>query len=518
MRHRFSALFSARSTVAHASLLAIVLVQFAHLDRARAQSVEGADATVPPPPAAVVDLQAVLRGEGRGLTSSAAAERALETAPGLARARAGVRQAGANVDRALYGFIPRLELSFRYTRLSEIQQATLFSGGNMVDPSLIDGLVAGVDDPESRLLWQMNVAQNRALADFRFPIILDNFAFRASLTYPVSAVLLSVMPAYEGAQQGLRAAEHQIDSQSNDVAYNAREAFYNYARARGGLAVATIAVQQAEARQRQVEAFVRAGTVARVDELRVRAQVAATHVAVARARAGVQVTATALRTVLHLPADADIAVAEDLLAPLGPLPASPDALLAQALRERPEVRTLRALVRATEQQAVAAEGSRYPQLLLQGNLDVQNPNTRIFPLTAEFRESWDLSAIVAWSPQSLLDGEAQANEARARRDQLEADLSLLEDGIRVQVAEAATAYEAAREALEAARLGVEAAEESYRVQNERYRAGTSTINDLLDSNAEQVRAQLELVNAAIDGRLALARLARATASPVVRVP
>jgi outer membrane protein TolC len=482
---------------------------------ASAQSTDPSAVAVPPPPDGTVDLLSVLRGEGRGLTADAAAARAVETAPGMARARASVTQAGANVDRAFYGFIPQLDLSFRYTRLSEIQQATLFQGEPPVPDEVIDALVMGVDDPESRLLWQGTIAQNRALSNFRFPILLNNFALRASVTYPLSAVLFSILPSHEAAQENVRAAEHQVDAQSVEVAFNAREAFYNYARARGGLAVATSALQQAEARLRQVQAFVQAGTVARVDELRMRAQVAAANVAVARARGGVQVTATSLRTLLHLPPDSEIAIAEDVLAPLTPLREGHEALLDRALRDRHDVRALRALVRAVDRQVAAAEGSRYPQLIVQGAIDVQNPNQRIFPLTEEFRESWDVSAILSWSLHDLINGEAQAREARARRDQLEADLQLIEDGIRIQVTEAATAYDAAREALEAARLGVEAAEESYRVQTERYRAGASTINDLIDANAEQVRAQLDLVNAAIDARLALARLARATAADPV---
>ncbi len=498
----------ARSLLGAAALLLVT-------STARAQPVDPSAVTVPAPPEGSVDLLEVLRGEGRGLTADAAAARAVETAPGMARARAGVTQAGAGLDRTFYAFIPQLDLSFRYTRLSEIQQATLFAGEPPVSNDVVDALVAGVDDTEARLLWTATIAQNRALSEFQFPILLDIFALRASVAYPVSAVLFQVLPSYEAAQENVRAAEHQVDAQTLEVAFNAREAFYNYARARGALAVATIAVQQAEARYRQVQAFVQAGTVARVDELRMRAQVAAANVALARARGGVQVSATALRTLLHLPPDAEIAVAEDVLAPLATLPATPDALLQRALRDRHDVRALRALVRATDRHVAAAEGSRYPQLVLQGGIDLQNPNQRIFPQTEEFRESWDVSAVLSWSPHNLLNGEAQAREARARREQLQADLQLIEDGIRVQVTEAATAYQAAREALEAARIGVEAAEESYRVQTERYRAGAATINDLTDANAEQVRAQLDLVNAAIDARLALARLARATAGDPV---
>src|SRR5690606_31851952 len=136
------------------------------------------------------------------------------------------------------------------------------------------------------------------------------------------------------------------------------------------------------------------------------------------------------------------------------------------------------------------------------------PQQRVFPQTQEFRHSWDVSAIVSWSPHDLLNGEAQASEARALRDQAEADLRSLEDGIRIQVTDAATSYIAAREALEAARVGVDAAEESYRVQLERYRAGAATLTDLTDAAGEQARAQLELVSAATTARIAQAALAR----------
>ena len=44
---------------------------------------------------------------------------------------------------------------------------------------------------------------------------------------------------------------------------------------------------------------------------------------------------------------------------------------------------------------------------------------------------------------------------------------------------------------------------------ERYRAGAVTVSDVIDASAEQIRAQLDLVDAAIDARVAAARLRRA---------
>src|SRR5690606_9773543 len=186
----------------------------------------------------------------------------------------------------------------------------------------------------------------------------------------------------------------------------------------------------------------------------------------------------------------------DVLAPVPPLREDVETLINRALDQREDVRALRSLIRAAEHRVTSAEGSRYPHLTVAANIDFSNPQQRVFPTTAEFRHSWDVSAIVTWSPHDLLEGEAQASEARALRDQAEADLRSLEDGIRIQVTDAATSYVASREALEAARIGVEAAEESYRVQLERYRAGAATLNDLTVAAAEQARAHPELSHAA----------------------
>jgi len=456
----------------------------------------------PEPPAVSVDLEAVLHGEGRGMTADAAAELAIETAPGVERAEAARRQASAGALRALNGFIPQLALTARYTRLSEIQNGSV--GGGAFDPDLIDAITADVDDPEARFLWRQTLG---ALSQ-PFPILLNSFAFQVSLTVPLSDMLLQVLPAYESAQAREEAAELQVSAQRREVGLSAREAFYQYARARASLAVARSSLEQAETRHRQVEAFVEAGTAARVDELRIRAQVAAARVAVVRAEAGVRLAGAGLRTLLHLEPQTELAVGEDLLAPMPAVEGDLEALVSTALSQRDDVRAIRRLIESAGRAVDAAEGSRYPHLILRGNLDIQNPNQRVFPQTEEFRESWDVSAVLQWSPSDVITGEAQANEARAQQDQARADLRQLRDGIRVTVIEAATNYFAASESLSAARLGVEAADESYRVTKERYRAGAATVSDTIDASSEQIRAQLDLVNAAIDARIAHARLQR----------
>ena len=99
--------------------------------------------------------------------------------------------------------------------------------------------------------------------------------------------------------------------------------------------------------------------------------------------------------------------------------------------------------------------------------------------------------------------------AGASKESSTAELAALEDALRREVAEAYAAYVAASQAMSAALTGIAAAEESHRVRREQFRAGAAVATDVIDAEAELRKARLELINAAIDARIAGARLDRA---------
>ncbi len=156
--------------------------------------------TTPPPASSgpaeveILDLAAWLRGEGAGLTADEVARLALESAPSMDSARAATRQARAAAARAYLGFFPRFEITARYTRLSPVTNGGLSSGVTPEQEALLRGLVAGVEDPESAALFNVNLESQLALANFSFPVILDQFSIGGTLTYPVSDVFFAVRP------------------------------------------------------------------------------------------------------------------------------------------------------------------------------------------------------------------------------------------------------------------------------------------------------------------------------------
>ncbi len=458
----------------------------------------GPEAGAPAPPAvpaSAVDLFAVLRGDGRGLTSDGVAERAVRTAPSVDRAREAVLQARAGAARAIYGFIPQLSLSASYTRLTPIRNGQIL-------PEEAFGAIEHVTDDAARQLWTV-------LAEMPLPVVLDQYALQATLAIPVSDYFVTILPRWKAAEGVAEAEALRVRASELDVALDAREAFFQYARARGALAVAQIALDQALVREREVAAHVTVGNAGSAEVMQVRALTAQARGAVARAEGGVDISAGALRTLLHMDGEGPLAIGEDVLRDLPEEEENRRALVGEAIARRPEAEALRRIIAAQSHSVDASEGARLPSLVITGSVDYSSPSGRVFPQREEFRFSGNAGVSLEWSLHDLLYGERNADEARAVIGEARADLRALEDAIRNQVTEAHIGYRTARAALTAARAGVDAAVEGYRVRMAQFRTGNALVSDLVDASVAQARAQLELVNAAIDARLALARLHRA---------
>jgi len=445
-----------------------------------------------------------------GLTADEAARRAVEVAPSMNRARASVELAEAGSRRAFLGVLPRLALTARYTRLSDVENSGFTQGFTPEQEALARQAITAVADPVARGIFLAQLDSQIALANFTFPVLVNQYALQASLSYPVSDLFFSILPAYSATEEASEASRLQLDAQRQTIDLQAREAFYNYARARGGLIVAQSSVAQAEAQHRQVSALVAAGAAARVDLMRIEALLASARVAVAQAEGGVRVAGVALRMLMHSEGNELPLVGEQLEHAPPPIVGSEDELVVRAVGQRVELRALRTLVTSRQEAIRARAGARYPHLGAQFNVDVANPNNRIFPQQEEFRATWDVSAVLTWSPNDLLTANADVSQAEAELAQTQSDLDQLEDAVRLEVAQARASYDAARAAFEAAATGIAAAEESYRVRLEQLRAGAAVLSDLTDADTEVTRSRLQLLNAAIDLRIAEARLRRAS--------
>jgi outer membrane protein TolC len=420
------------------------------------------------------------------------------TSPDLKRTKALLEQAKGGALQAMSALVPQLELIARYSRLSPVETAGLTSGG---DAGTIDDLVNMVQDPAARTLWT-------GLTSFQFPSLTQQYATDATLSYSFTRSLAEAMPAYRAAKKSKVAAGYQIQAELNDVAFDGRRAYYEYARAEAGLAVANFALEAAVSQREETEALVGAGSAARVDLMRVRAQEEAARVAVEQAKLGAQVAARALQTLMHteeLPS-----LGEDLSEEVTGIPTETEkTLLERAYQDRPDLMALLKYIEVTEHQLKSAKGGGAPDVLARGSVQYSNPNLRVVPQQQRFEATWEVSAVIRWTPNGTVAASGRAHEIRAALQQAEADTQLMRDAIRVEVAQGYHGMLAARSAIESSRLGLEAAREGYRVTREQLQAGIVNTTTLLQAQTELIRAQVDVVESAIGIRIAKAQLRRA---------
>ncbi|MDW8362566.1 MAG: TolC family protein [Myxococcales bacterium] len=494
-------LLRARSITARVTLWA-ALVSASHttdVDDARAQT-----------PAADEDhLDPLALHSAGGWTVEDVIRRAQARAPMLRRALASLQTARAGERQAWLALWPRLELSARYTRLSDIDPPSLI---DPVDPSLLEaarGLLPGVDDPEARLLLGGLLDASGSLSGLTFPVILDQFSLRAQLVVPATAVLLRVLPSLEAAGQMRRAAQLRVEAERAAVALRAREAYFEHVRARGALAVALATERALQARRAQLDAMVEAGLVPRVESTRLEAQLASTRLDVERARGAVELTARALRLLVGDEGRGPIPLGEPLERLPEPCELDEERIVRDALVARPEAQALRALLEGRAQQRRSTGAARWPEVVFAAAASLDNPSPRLFPQERRWTGNWELSAVLSWSPNDALDAEARLDADRASLEESRADLDALLEAIRLEVHAARSAERSARGSIEVARAGLAAAEEALRVRAERLRAGTETPSDVLQAETERAAARMALLDAHVQVQLARARLLHA---------
>jgi outer membrane protein TolC len=471
-------------------------------------------------PRAPVGLPAALTPQPGGLTADRVAARAIETSLAVRAAHANIEAASASRTEAGVAMIPQITLSARYTRLSPITQPSLNLGGAAAasaQPFCVDtngGIVLGTRTAGGALMCPGAAGpipaapSTGASTGFSFPVILDTVAFNGTVNIPLTDIPFRLARMYEAA--GLTVEARRLDevSSRSAAATDARVAFYEYVRASGQVIVAEQALETAQQHEQDLLRFVEAGTVARVDLLRVQAQVAESERLVLAARAGQSLAEVQLRQRMHAREGETFVLGEAIDGDVA-MPGTAAELIDRALQSRPELQSLDRQTHALSANLAATRAGMFPSVSGQFSLDIANPNQRFVPQTQEFNTTWSATIQAQWSPTGAFSASAAASRLSAQRAALVAQLTQLREGTEIEVRSVWISAQTARASIESTRRQVVAAEESYRVRRERFLAGLAVSSDLTDAELDLLRARLALVNAHVDLREALARLRRA---------
>lgn len=404
---------------------------------------------------------------------------ALDHNKSIEAAGAARQAAGARVQQAKSGWLPRLNYSESFTRSD--------------NPVFVF----------SSLLTQHQFSeQNFALGALNRPDALNNFQSQLNLDQTIydagqirSAMRSAHLMASVSGEDGHRAQQ--------DVIAGVVRSYYAVVLSGETLAAAKEAVRSAEADLKRAAAVRAAGMSTDVDVLSIRVHLAAITEQQIRRAADLDIARAALNDVLGQPLETTYALTT-ALAPADVGDTSFEPYERQAVEQRPEAREARLATSIAETQASAARSSLLPQVGLHAAIEQDRQQ-----FAGRSGGNWLASVSVRWNLFNGFGDKARIDEAKhlLRRSQAEEDRA--SSAIRLEVRRAWADLRSASQRIEVARAAVAEAQESLRITQNRYTAGLNNVTDLLRNETVVLEAKTRYLAAVGDQRVAAAMLEKA---------
>jgi outer membrane protein TolC len=427
-----------------------------------------------------------------GITADQVAARAAATSYQAKAAEETANAAAARTEGASWNYLPRIQLTGQYTRLSEFTPPSFSGSGSLVATTAPGGTI--------------NPTPTVAAGSLSIPLVFNQWLTQATIAVPISDYFLKINRSYTAATHQEEAARYDVVTAKAKSYSDGKIAYFTWLRARGGVVVAQQSLAVAQAHQKDAQNQFNVGNASKADVLRAQTAVAAAELAVERAKSAVVITERQVRVATHAKEEERLEPGESLDGPVTAAPQNARALVSEAHGARPEIKSVDKNATAARKLADIQGANRYPSLSGFGDVTYANPNQRRFPQTQEWFPTWSLGARITWSPNDLATaGPAQA-DAESRAAALEAQKSVVRDGIELEVTQAYQGVVEADTAITTTTRQLESAEEGYRVARELFNAGRGTSTTLIDAETALAQTRFDHLNAKVDARLARIRL------------
>lgn len=471
--------------------------------------VEGPAPAPPTPPEFDNPIVLALQPVPGGLTSQQVAERSVESSPMLAAKQAEVEVAEAQLEATLYQFIPRMEASATYTRLSQARLNFDTGSGGFIVGAQSEGLLAygpcGDFAPIQCIIDSSG--QPIAAVPFEFDIAApprDAFTLQAQIGVPISDYIARLPTAKKAGKAQIRASEYAAKAEQLTVQRDARVAYYDWVRAIASKVALQESLVRTQARLGDAQAAFDAGVASKADVMRLDAAVATLSAAAIRAENFQRVAEQSLAVQMGDEGFPNYQIGEDLLTPepepqgIGDL----DAMIEEARSNRYEMKAFASSTESLEYGIKTTRAGYYPRLDGFAEATMANPNQRFFPLEQKFNGSWSAGASLTFAIHEALKTSVEVKRLEASQRSLEAQREALSRGVALEVAYAWAERQSVLAELEYIERATASAVEGYRVAVDLYQVGDATTTDILDAEYEQVSATLNNINAKLGLRLA----------------
>lgn len=404
-----------------------------------------------------------------------AVERATTRNENVLIARAERARAEGIVKETRAQSLPEITASFGYTR--NIQTPVLF-----------------FNTPEG--VQQINIGND------------NDLTFNVNLRQPL--LDFSLGPARTAARLAEDAGSASVESARTQAALAARLAYYQALLDRALLDVQEKALENAQARLRQVEEFYEAGTASEFDLLTAQVEVDNIRPRLIEARNRLELDRNELKRVIGVPLDREVQLTDSFSTPAASSDMEMAEALRQALQERADLRSQQLAVDLQQQSLTAERMDALPALSLNAGLSRRASSDDLIPPERDFSQttSVGLSLEVPLFDGRSRAGRVQQAEAAVTRERFR--LQQLREDVRLEVQQAVLALSAAREETEASRSNVRRAERALEIAQVRFRNGLSSQVEVNDAELAVTEARSNYANALYRYSTARARLTAAT--------
>ncbi|MCS6809147.1 MAG: TolC family protein [Bacteroidota bacterium] len=449
------------------------------------------------------------------LTVEEAVRRGVEYSKTLHTAQAKLHAAEARVGEAAVAMLPKVDVTATYARLSDIPldrqfqfqlDVSQFFRGTvdpmlLADPSVQRSLLA-----LRQLTTPPPSSGEQPQPSSVFPVILDNYQFQAAVTYPVFTGF-RLEAAKAAAEYNAQAASQDIMKERSETEFTIHNAYWTLYKVRHVQRLTAETIEQVNARLADAQSLLKNGLLTQNDILRLQLQLSNAKIAKIDADNAERLAALQLNTLLGLPLHAEVELASEIQYTPNKLP-DYETALQRALEARAEVRGTQLRIKAAEEAVRAARGGYFPTVAISGAALEANPNPRLSWRGAEWNFTWQLAAQLSWTLWNWNTTGYQVAQAEAQVVQAEDALSMLHDGIKLEVTQNYLALQQAREKVAVAQQGMEQANENYRVTNEKFKKGLALTSDVTEAQTLQLQAKVHYITSIVDYELAQARLAK----------
>jgi outer membrane protein len=297
-------------------------------------------------------------------------------------------------------------------------------------------------------------------------------------------------------------ADDMLRMSKQDLIYNLTNVYYKIYQLEKLLDANEASVKQLEAHKKNVELFLQAGTVPKVELLKTEVELAHAKQNAIVVRNSLESAYELLKTLMGIEdINKKISVAAEASSINNYL--AFEEAVNKVFSQRPDYIAVLKKQRIAEEKVRFSQGKRLPSVYLSGEYSERSGDS------FEFKENWNIALRLS---VPIFDGGLIRSEISKEKKEMEKvreeERALRLDIIR-EIKDAYLNIENAGKRIELAKRAIDAAGENLRIEILKYEIGAGTSTDVIDARTAMLRAETDYYQAVYDKRMAIVSLRKA---------